>query len=431
MRRAAPLHRLRQLASHLRAPVPSPSVASPLAARTFARSSSSSSASTSPPARPWIFTTSAAFHGKPGYRAPPASAGLGADHPLVAWRDQAMREGKAPKEGAGHDWWFAEGIPESDGNGSKGVVLGVADGVGGWEESGVDPSHFSQSLMWFARERVRTARWALPPPSQAGEGDESGMALVDLLDGAYGDVMNEEGVVAGSSTACLVALDAETGMLHAANLGDSGFIVLRPQPASDLPPTPPPSPPSDASTFTPPTPSVLYRLVHEQTPQIHFFNAPLQLSKLPAAERAQAEKAEKDGKWLRDLPRDADVVSLQLEDGDVVLLVTDGYSDNIWADGETNRLVELVRTKLDSEAAAAASKDGTSTSPSPSRPASHAALASSIAQTAVNFARVVSVRPDVYTPFAAEAKRWDVKGMVGGKVDDVTVVCAVVRRGEA
>lgn len=111
------------------------------------------------------------------------------------------------------------------------------------------------------------------------------------------------------------------------SLGDSGFMVLRPQPASDLPPTPPPSPPTDASTFTPPTPSVLYRLVHEQTPQIHFFNAPLQLSKLPAAERAQAEKAEQQGKWLRDLPRDADVVSLQLEDGDVVLLVTDGYSD--------------------------------------------------------------------------------------------------------
>ncbi|GAA5851264.1 hypothetical protein JCM9279_007503 [Rhodotorula babjevae] len=434
MRRSAPLHRLRQLASHLRAPLPSlPSVASPspLAARSFARTASSSAAA-SPAARPWIFTTSAAFHGKPGYRPAPASAGLGADHPLVAWRDQAMREGKAPKEGAGHDWWFAEGVPEAEGMGSKGVVLGVADGVGGWEESGVDPSHFSQSLMWFARERVRTARWALPPPTKDGEGDESGMALVDLLDGAYEDVMKEDGVVAGSSTACLVALDAETGMLHAANLGDSGFMVLRPQPASDLPPTPPPSPPTDASTFTPPTPSVLYRLVHEQTPQIHFFNAPLQLSKLPAAERAQAEKAEQQGKWLRDLPRDADVVSLQLEDGDVVLLVTDGYSDNIWADGETNRLVELVRTKLDSEASSAASASvDSSTSAPPSRSASDAALASSIAQTAVNFARVVSVRPDVYTPFAAEAKRWDVKGMAGGKVDDVTVVCAVVRRGEA
>ena len=125
MRRSAPLHRLRQLASHLRAPLlSSSSVASPspLAARTFASYSSAAS----PPGRPWIFTTSAAFHGKPGYRPAPASAGLGADHPLVAWREQAMREGKAPKEGAGHDWWFAEGVPEAEGAGSKGVVLGVA-----------------------------------------------------------------------------------------------------------------------------------------------------------------------------------------------------------------------------------------------------------------------------------------------------------------
>ncbi|GAA6051510.1 hypothetical protein JCM3770_000389 [Rhodotorula araucariae] len=418
LRRPSPVHRLGLVASHLRAPL-APAVALPTApARSFA--SSSSSRSSEGAARPWIFTTSSAFHGKPSYRPPPADQGLGADHPLVAWRDAALAAAKAPREGAGHDWWFVEGVKEEDGEGTRGVVLGVADGVGGWEESGVDPSHFSQALMWFARERVRTSRWVLPAAPKAGDGEEGPMALVELLDAAYGDVMAEDGVVAGSSTACLVALDAETGMLHAANLGDSGFIVLRPQPASEAPPTPPPSPPADASPSTPPTPTVHYRVVHEQTPQIHFFNAPLQLSKLPAAERAQAERAEKTGKWLRDQPRDADVVSLQLEDGDVVLLVTDGYSDNIWADGETNRLVELVRTKLD-----------TAPTPSSSRSVADAALASSIAQTAVNFARVIAVRQDVQTPFAAEARRWQVQGMVGGKVDDVTVVCAVVRKGDA
>lgn len=99
---------------------------------------------------------------------------------------------------------------------------------------------------------------------------------------------------------------------------------------------------------------------------------------------------------------------------------------SIWADGETNRLVELVRTKLDAAASARPSSEA-----APSRSTADAALASSVAQTAVNFARVVSVRADVQTPFAAEAKRWDVKGMVGGKVDDVTVVCAVVRKGDA
>lgn len=37
-----------------------------------------------------------------------------------------MQEGRAPKEGAGHDWWFAEGVPEEEGQGTKGVVMGVA-----------------------------------------------------------------------------------------------------------------------------------------------------------------------------------------------------------------------------------------------------------------------------------------------------------------
>lgn len=42
---------------------------------------------------------------------------------------------------------------------------------------------------------------------------------------------------------------------------------------------------------------------------------------------------------------------------------------------------------------------------------------------------MIAVRPDVYTPFAAESKRWQVKGMeTGGKVDDVTVLVGVVRK---
>lgn len=182
--------------------------------------------------------------------------------------------------------------------------------------------------------------------------------------------------------------------------------------------------------------------MHEQPPQIHFFNAPRQLAKLPPGVSKQGA--------FDDQPRDADEVAFQLEDGDVVLVVTDGYSDkcvsslasgsvtsrareyegltvvaayrtySIWAEGETTRLLDLVRTKVD-----AASPRWSSASEV------DAALASSIAQTAVNFARVVSYRRDVYTPFAAEARRWRVKGVGrGGKVDDVTVVCAVVRKGK-
>lgn len=99
--------------------------------------------------------------------------------------------------------------------------------------------------MWSARGRVRTARWTWPPPAGASERG-GGKQLKELLQGAYEDVLAEEGIIAGafgrfhcsrlrgslamrgfmlaltpllrtgSSTACLLALDAETGMLHAA-----------------------------------------------------------------------------------------------------------------------------------------------------------------------------------------------------------------------
>lgn len=91
---------------------------------------------------------------------------------------------------------------------------------------------------------------------------------------------------------------------------------------------------------------------------------------------------------------------------------------SVWPQGETDRLLELVRTRVDLAPSA-----------STSRATADKELAASVAQTAVTFARMLAVRPDVYTPFAAESKRWGVKGMErGGKVDDVTVLVAVVRR---
>jgi protein phosphatase PTC7 len=44
----------------------------------------------------------------------------------------------------------------------QGVCLGVADGVTGWLESGVDPALFSQALMYHAHRYSRSA-WAGEP----------------------------------------------------------------------------------------------------------------------------------------------------------------------------------------------------------------------------------------------------------------------------
>ncbi|GAA5992459.1 hypothetical protein JCM10908_000826 [Rhodotorula pacifica] len=453
-----PIRRLRLLSRHFALPPPSSSSSLfPTTLSLLHRSLSitATARTDASPSTAWTFTTSAAFHGKPvsrsrrsGPEGGSADAdssnglnsrgkrsvqqGLAPDHPLCQWRDQHLAEGKAPKEiGAGHDWWFVEGLPAAQGEGdtsaggTRGVVLGVADGVGGWEDSGVDPSHFAQALMWFARERVRTSTWTWPTE----KGSKSAEKLKDLLDGAFKDVSEEKGIVAGSSTACLALLDAETGMFHAANLGDSGFFILRPQRTDSLPPTPPATPPADgesAPEAPPLTPAVTYSVLHAQEPQVHFFNAPRQLSKIPAAELARAGG---EGNWLIDRPRDADTFEMQLEDGDVIMLFTDGYSDNVWPSGETDRLLELVRSRIDTAALSSPSSSESSAAALQARTQADKELASSIAQTAVTFARMIAVRPDVYTPFAAESKRWQVKGMErGGKVDDVTVVVGVVRK---
>ena len=88
----------------------------------------------------------------------------------------------------------------------KGVSLGVADGVGGWVESGVDPSLFSQALMYHAHRYSRAA-WAGEPEidptmdytdREQVEGWE--LTPYECLNLAYGGVLREKGVHAGKDT---------------------------------------------------------------------------------------------------------------------------------------------------------------------------------------------------------------------------------------
>lgn len=148
----SPVQRLRLLSRHL-APLSRSSTFPTPTRRSLASSAAAADRSSAPT---WTFTTSAAFHGKPVSRSrrsgpegttstdsvsPSKSRhsvqqGLAPDHPLCKWRDQHLAEGKAPQEiGAGHDWWFVEGVPSSSsssaapagaGGGTRGVVLGVA-----------------------------------------------------------------------------------------------------------------------------------------------------------------------------------------------------------------------------------------------------------------------------------------------------------------
>lgn len=56
----------------------------------------------------------------------------------------------------------------------------------------------------------------------------------------------------GGSTACVLSLDTNSGMLYTANIGDSGYIILRGG-----------------------------QIIEESQKQTHYFNCPFQLSNPP------------------------------------------------------------------------------------------------------------------------------------------------------
>lgn len=95
----------------------------------------------------------------------------------------------------------------------------------------------------------------------------------------------------GSSTACVLILNRETSTVYTANIGDSGFIVVRHG-----------------------------EIVHKSDEQQHYFNTPFQLS-LPPPGNAN--------RVLSDSPQSADRSSFPVEDGDVILVATDGVFDNV------------------------------------------------------------------------------------------------------
>jgi len=89
-------------------------------------------------------------------------------------------------------------------------LLAVADGVGGWELVGVDPSAYSRKLVSGASELFKQSpqRYVSSPRT--------------LMQDAWSQDLEK-----GSSTFLLVTLDEKTPNLHVAQVGDSGFAVFR------------------------------------------------------------------------------------------------------------------------------------------------------------------------------------------------------------
>ncbi|KAL5557252.1 hypothetical protein UlMin_039488 [Ulmus minor] len=166
-------------------------------------------------------------------------------------------------------------------------VIGVADGVGGWAEVGVDAGLFSRELMSNSVMAIREEPKDSIDPARVLEKAHSGTKAK------------------GSSTACIIAL-TDKG-LHAINLGDSGFVVVR-----------------DGCT------------IFESPVQQHGFNFTFQLESGNGG----------------DLPSSGQVFTIPVASGDVVVAGTDGLFDNLYNNEITAVVVHALRAGLEAQVTA-------------------------------------------------------------------------------
>lgn len=74
------------------------------------------------------------------------------------------------------------------------MFLGVADGVGSWSDRGIDPSIFSQALMYYAHEHCQNGKAGEPT---SGTSQEKDMTPLECMQLAYDDVLADDFVEAG------------------------------------------------------------------------------------------------------------------------------------------------------------------------------------------------------------------------------------------
>ncbi|GHJ85949.1 hypothetical protein NliqN6_2351 [Naganishia liquefaciens] len=264
--------------------------------------------------------------------------------------------------------------------------LGISDGVGGWSnarrkrqqrrvirfdgdeggkleswvegEGDADPGRFSRLLMHFCEREVED--WRRRVAKQEGkEGkDGKGKEVLDpvvVMQQGYEkciECVQNEGIF-GSAT-CLVAVLAEN-QLKIANLGDCAIIVVR-------------------------RGEIVFRTEEMQ----HSFNFPLQL-----------------GTNSRDEPmKDAEYYEVQVEEGDIIVMCSDGLSDNLFDED----ILEIIAAHTP-----------------PDSPAQPQALSEALCKSAEE----ASEETGSASPFMCRAIEEGLDFM-GGKKDDISVLVAVV-----
>jgi protein phosphatase PTC7 len=298
---------------------------------------------------------------------------------------------KSARPASGQDAFFISRFGESNA-----IAFGVADGVGGWEESGVDPADFSHSLCDY----MASAAYDYKPPNP----HQPSLSARSIMQKGFDDVVADETIHAGGSTA-ITAIAHENGTMEVANLGDSGFVQLR------------------------------LNAVHAYSePQTHAFNTPYQLSVIPPSMLARA--AAFGGAQLCDHPKDADVTSHNLKHGDILVFASDGLWDNLF-----NQDVLRIASKVMTSTGAWRHNGGgirvvddlmqytqPATEPEEGKQQQRkVTLQSLLAVEITAAAKTASVDRNLDGPFAKEVQKYyPQEDWHGGKVDDICIVVVVV-----
>ncbi|KAF1959438.1 5-azacytidine resistance protein azr1 [Byssothecium circinans] len=274
---------------------------------------------------------------------------------------------------------------------TKTTAFGVADGVGGWVESGIDPADFSHGLC----EYMACAARAWPRHSNT-----TSLHPKDLLQAGYDEVIEDKSIVGGGSTACLAVAEAN-GHVEVANLGDSGFMHLG-----------------------------LNAVRHFTQPQTHAFNTPFQLSKTP--QRMLVQMAVFGGpSTLSDLPKVSSVTHHRVRHGDVLIFATDGVWDNLSPQdvlGIVSRNMVDVGAWVDKDGAMEVGHELRELAQADTETRAGAdSLQARVAIAIAKEAKETSLNTRRDGPFAKEVQKYyPGENWHGGKPDDIAAVVAIV-----
>ncbi|KAL9649063.1 hypothetical protein ABK040_008440 [Willaertia magna] len=258
--------------------------------------------------------------------------------------------------------------------------FGIADGVGGWMAFDIDPSLCSRQLMWNCKmllcndqlpQIISEQNYNIPK-----ELEQTVMKAIELPQVIHPKILLERSfsllselnqVQAGGTTSCIVflkPLPQNLYQLSYANLGDSGFVVINKSKSK-----------------------IIYRSKEQQ----HYFNAPYQLSVIPA-------ELDSD-ELIRDDPNSADlhINCCTLREGDYIVLATDGLFDNMF-DHDILKVAKSCN--------------------------SCHSIAKKLVQEAVR--RYSAVALSSHTPFSLGLSKITGDYRRHGKADDVTVCCVCV-----